>query len=130
MATSNDNTIPGQYMGPVIFSRTLGTAIERYDFFPYGTIPVRLFSKSDPLVSPLLSLFTFLAGFVARPFGGAHFGHLGDRIGRKSTLNATLLLMGLSTLFIGFLPSYATLGVVAPLILVLLRLSQGLGVGG
>src|SRR5437588_2850947 len=134
MATNND-TIPAQTMRPVIFSSTIGTAIEWYDFFLYGTMAALVFPKvffpeSVPLIGTLLSLFTFLVGFVARPFGGALFGHLGDRIGRKSTLIATLLLMGLSTLFIGFLPGYATLGVAAPLILVLLRLGQGLGVGG
>jgi len=83
----------------------------------------------------MLSFFTFLVGFIARPFGGALFGHLGDRIGRKSTLVATLLLMGISTLIIGFLPGYKTLdaigiGIVAPLLLVLMRFGQGLGVGG
>src|SRR5436305_8317706 len=144
MATTDDNTISRQYtgtvisrqyMGPVIFSSTLGTAIEWYDFFLYGTMatlvfPKVFFPKSDVLVGTLLALFTFLVGFIARPFGGALFGHLGDRIGRKSTLIATLMLMGISTLIIGFLPGYATLGIVAPLILVLLRLGQGLGVGG
>src|SRR5205807_3589549 len=120
---------------PVILSSMLGTAIEWYDFFLYGTMatlvfPTVFFPKSNAIVGTLLSLFTFLVGFIARPFGGALFGHLGDRIGRKSTLIATLLLMGLSTLIIGFLPGYATLGVAAPLILVLLRLGQGLGVGG
>jgi MFS family permease len=122
-------------MGTVIFSSTLGTAIEWYDFFLYGTMATLVFPKvffptSDQFVGTLLSLFTFLVGFIARPFGGALFGHLGDRIGRKSTLIATLLLMGISTLVIGLLPGYATLGVAAPLILVLLRLGQGLGVGG
>jgi MFS family permease len=122
-------------MGTVIFSSTLGTAIEWYDFFLYGTMATLVFPKvffptSDQFVGTLLSLFTFLVGFIARPFGGALFGHLGDRVGRKSTLIATLLLMGLSTLVIGLLPGYATLGVVAPLILVVLRLGQGLGVGG
>ncbi|HEX6482328.1 MAG TPA: MFS transporter [Ktedonobacteraceae bacterium] len=133
MATSNNTSTPS--MTPVIFSSTIGTAIEWYDFFLYGTMatlvfPAVFFPKSNVLVGTLLSLFTFLVGFIARPFGGALFGHLGDRIGRKSTLIATLLLMGLSTLIIGFLPGYATLGVAAPLILVLLRLGQGLGVGG
>jgi MFS family permease len=133
MATNNNTT--AQSMTPVIFSSTIGTAIEWYDFFLYGTMatlvfPTVFFPKSNVLVGTLLSLFTFLVGFIARPFGGALFGHLGDRIGRKSTLIATLLLMGLSTLIIGFLPGYATLGVAAPLILVLLRLGQGLGVGG
>ena len=92
--------------------------------------PKVFFPASDQLVGTLLSLFTFLVGFSARPFGGALFGHLGDRIGRKSKLIATLLLMGLSTLAIGFLPGYTAIGVAAPLILVVLRLGQGLGVGG
>lgn len=134
MAIVNDNTSRLR-MGPVIFSSTLGTAIEWYDFFLYGTLstlvfPHIFFPKSDPVVGTLLSLFTFLVGFIARPIGGAIFGHLGDRIGRKSTLIATLLLMGISTLLIGFLPGYTALGVAAPLILVILRLGQGLGVGG
>src|SRR5947209_7898397 len=133
MAT--ENTVPSSMMTRVIFSSTLGTAIEWYDFFLYGTMATVVFPKvvfpgCDVLVGTLLSLFTFLVGFIARPFGGALFGHLGDRIGRKSTLIATLLLMGISTLLIGFLPGYATLGIAAPLILVLLRLGQGLGVGG
>lgn len=134
MATKNENTSRSP-MGAVIFSSTVGTAIEWYDFFLYGTMATLVFPKvffptSDQLVGTLLSLFTFLVGFIARPFGGALFGHLGDRIGRKSTLIATLLLMGVSTLIIGFLPGYATLGVAAPIILVVLRLGQGLGVGG
>ena len=135
MATANTNNNSRSRMGPVIFSSTLGTAIEWYDFFLYGTMATLVFPKiffpeSNQLVGTLLSLFTFLVGFIARPFGGALFGHLGDRIGRKSTLIATLLLMGISTLIIGFLPGYAAIGIVAPLILVLLRLGQGLGVGG
>src|SRR5947209_886921 len=133
MAT--ENTVPSSMMTRVIFSSTLGTAIEWYDFFLYGTLstivfPTVFFPESNKLVGTLLSLFTFLVGFIARPFGGALFGHLGDRIGRKSTLIATLLLMGISTLLIGFLPGFATIGVAAPIILVLLRLGQGLGVGG
>ncbi len=129
------NSASRSQMGPVIFSSTIGTAIEWYDFFLYGTMAALVFNKvffpeTDPTVGTLLSLFTFLVGFLARPFGGAFFGHLGDRIGRKSTLIATLLLMGISTLLIGFLPGYSTLGLFAALILVLLRLCQGLGVGG
>src|SRR5205807_1328589 len=113
----------------------IGTAIEWYDFFLYGTMatlvfPKLFFPETGPTVSTLLSLLTFLVGFIARPFGGAIFGHLGDRIGRKSTLIATLLLMGISTLIIGFLPGYTAIGIAAPLILALLRLGQGLGVGG
>jgi MFS family permease len=134
MATINEDT-RRKLMGPVIFSSTLGTTIEWYDFFLYGTMATLVFPKvffpeSNQLVGTLLSLFTFLVGFIARPFGGALFGHLGDRIGRKSTLIATLLLMGISTLIIGFLPGYTAIGIAAPLILVLLRLGQGLGVGG
>ena len=133
MAT--ENTVSPGMMRTVIFSSTIGTAIEWYDFFLYGTMATLVFPKvffpeSNQLVGTILSLFTFLVGFIARPFGGALFGHLGDRIGRKSTLIATLLLMGISTLLIGFLPGYATLGIAAALILVLLRLGQGLGVGG
>jgi len=134
MATGNNNPA-AQAMPPVIFSSTIGTAIEWYDFFLYGTMatlvfPHIFFPETNVAVGTLLSLFTFLVGFIARPFGGALFGHLGDRIGRKATLIATLLLMGLSTLIIGFLPGYASIGIAAPLILVLLRLGQGLGVGG
>jgi len=133
MATNNNTS--AQTMTPVIFSSTVGTAIEWYDFFLYGTMATLVFPKvffpeSNVVVGTLLSLFTFLVGFIARPFGGALFGHFGDRVGRKSTLIATLLLMGLSTLIIGFLPGFATIGIAAPLILVLLRLGQGLGVGG
>jgi len=131
---SSERDVQGQ-MTRVILSSMLGTAIEWYDFFLYGTIatlvfPKLFFPESDPLVGTLLALFTFLVGFIARPIGGAFFGHFGDRIGRKSTLIATLLLMGISTLLIGFMPGYATIGVAAPLLLVLLRLGQGLGVGG
>jgi MFS family permease len=134
MATNNENS-PRSSMSTVIFSSTLGTAIEWYDFFLYGTMATLVFPKvffptENQFVGTLLSLFTFLVGFIARPFGGALFGQLGDRVGRKSTLIATLLLMGISTLVIGFLPGYVTLGIAAPIILVVLRLGQGLGVGG
>src|SRR5579872_4216472 len=133
MAT--ENNVSARTMTTVIFSSTIGTAIEWYDFFLYGSLSVIVFPHvffpaSDAIVGTLLSLFTFLVGFIARPFGGALFGHFGDRIGRKSTLIATLLLMGISTLLIGFLPGFAAIGIAAPLILVLLRLGQGLGVGG
>src|SRR5258708_21715838 len=135
MATVNADNITRQQMVPVIFSSTLGTAIEWYDFFLYGTMAVLVFPKlffpgATQVVGTLLALFTFLIGFIARPFGGALFGHLGDRIGRKSTLVATLLLMGIATFLIGVLPGYDTLGISAALLLTLLRLCQGLGVGG
>lgn len=107
MAT-NATTSSRPRMGPVIFSSTLGTAIEWYDYFLYGTMAVLVFPKvffpeSDQTVGVLLSLLTFLFGFIARPFGGALFGHLGDKIGRKSTLIATLLLMGISTFLMSVL---------------------------
>ena len=138
MATSYSANADGgtpSGMGTVIAAATTGTAIEWYDFFLYGTMATLVFPKvffpqSDQLVGTLLSLFTFLVGFIARPIGGAIFGHLGDRIGRKSTLVATLLLMGISTLLVGFMPGYATIGVAAPIILSVLRFLQGLGVGG
>src|SRR5206468_2980340 len=103
----------------------IGTAIEWYDFFLYGTAAALVFPKlffpaNDPFVGQPLSFSTFTVGFLARPVGGAIFGHLGDRVGRKSTLVATLLLMGLSTFLIGFLPGYERLGVAAPLVLTLL----------
>ncbi|GCE09896.1 MFS transporter [Dictyobacter aurantiacus] len=131
---SMDEPTP-QQMRTVIISSTVGTAIEWYDFFLYGTMAALVFPKlffpaSDHVVGTLLSLLTFLVGFIARPFGGALFGHLGDRIGRKSTLVATLLLMGVSTFIIGILPGYATLSVFAALLVTLMRLCQGLGVGG
>ncbi|GLV53460.1 MFS transporter [Dictyobacter sp. S3.2.2.5] len=131
---SMDEPTP-QQMRTVIISSTVGTAIEWYDFFLYGTMAALVFPKlffpaSDQVVGTLLSLLTFLVGFIARPFGGAIFGHLGDRIGRKSTLVATLLLMGVSTFIIGILPGYSTLGVFAALLVTLMRLCQGLGVGG
>ncbi|HET8909672.1 MAG TPA: MFS transporter [Ktedonobacterales bacterium] len=138
MATSNSAGAAGELpsgMGSVIAASTTGTAIEWYDFFLYGTMATLVFPKvffpeSDPIVGTLLSFFTFLVGFVARPIGGAIFGHLGDRIGRKSTLVTTLLLMGISTLLVGFMPGYAQIGVAAPIILSILRFLQGLGVGG
>jgi metabolite-proton symporter len=122
-------------MLPVILASTLGTTIEWYDFFLYGTMaslvfPKLFFPTFDPFVATLLSLTTFLVGFIARPIGGILFGHLGDRIGRKSTLIATLLLMGIATFIVGFLPGYATIGVAAPILVSVMRFCQGLGVGG
>ncbi|HZS74979.1 MAG TPA: MFS transporter [Ktedonobacteraceae bacterium] len=122
-------------MLPVILASTLGTTIEWYDFFLYGTMaslvfPKLFFPTFDPFVATLLSLTTFLVGFIARPIGGIFFGHLGDRIGRKSTLIATLLLMGIATFIVGFLPGYATIGVAAPILVSVMRFCQGLGVGG
>jgi metabolite-proton symporter len=118
-----------------VIAGTVGTTIEWYDFFLYGVMaalvfPPLFFPNVDPFSGQILSFLTFTAGFVARPLGGVIFGYLGDRIGRKSTLVATLLLMGLSTVAIGLLPTADTIGVAAPLLLTSLRFLQGIGVGG
>jgi metabolite-proton symporter len=119
----------------VIVASLIGTSLEWYDFFLYGSAAALVFDKLffptfDPLVGTLLSFGTFAVGFVARPIGGVVFGHYGDRIGRKNVLVMTLLLMGVATLLIGVLPTYASIGIAAPIILVMLRFLQGLGLGG
>jgi MFS transporter, MHS family, shikimate and dehydroshikimate transport protein len=113
----------------------VGTAIEWYDFFLYGTAAALVFSRLffpnvDPLVGTLSAFGTFAVGFVARPLGGAVFGHFGDRIGRKAMLVYSLVIMGVATFLIGLLPTYEVIGVWAPVLLVLLRCAQGIGVGG
>src|SRR5438270_5626726 len=118
-----------------VIASTVGTTIEWYDFFLYGTAAMLVFPKLffptlDPFAGKMAAISTYTVGFVARPLGGVIFGYLGDRVGRKSTLVATLLLMGVSTLIIGFLPTYREIGVWAPVLLTLLRFLQGLGVGG
>jgi MFS transporter, MHS family, shikimate and dehydroshikimate transport protein len=119
----------------VMLASFVGTAIEWYDFFLYGTAAATVFGPlffpgADPLVGTLSAFGTFAVGFVARPFGGIIFGHYGDRVGRKSMLVYSLLIMGVATFLIGLLPTYATIGVAAPLLLVVLRCLQGIGVGG
>jgi metabolite-proton symporter len=119
----------------VAFASFIGTAVEWYDFFAYGTaaalvFPKLFFPRFDPLAGTLASFATFGVGFFARPVGGAVFGHLGDRIGRKSMLVATLLLMGGATFLIGLLPTFEQIGVLAPILLVTLRFVQGFAVGG
>jgi len=113
----------------------IGTAIEWYDFFLYGTAAALIFNKLffptfDPLSGTLAAFGTYAVGFVARPLGGIVFGHYGDRVGRKAMLSLTLLLMGVATFCIGLLPTYATIGPWAPMLLVILRMLQGFGVGG
>jgi metabolite-proton symporter len=119
----------------VLFASLIGTTIEFFDFYIYATAAVLVFPKlffpaSDPAAATLASLATFAIAFLARPVGSAIFGHFGDRIGRKTTLVAALLTMGLSTVAIGTLPTYRTIGVAAPLFLALCRFGQGLGLGG
>lgn len=118
-----------------VVASTVGTTIEWYDFFLYGTVTALVFRElffpeMSPFAGQLAAFSTFTVGFVARPLGGAFFGWMGDRVGRKSTLVATLLLMGVSTVLMGLLPTYHDIGVAAPALLVLLRFCQGLGVGG
>ncbi|MEC9364127.1 MAG: MFS transporter [Pseudomonadota bacterium] len=119
----------------VLFASLIGTTIEFFDFYIYATaavlvFPTLFFPAGDPTSSMLQSLATFALAFFARPLGSALFGHFGDRIGRKATLVAALLTMGLSTVVIGLLPTYAQVGVAAPLLLALCRFGQGLGLGG
>jgi metabolite-proton symporter len=119
----------------VVTASLIGTSLEWYDFFIYGTAAALVFNtlffpSFEPLVGTLLAFATYAVGFVARPLGGVVFGHYGDKLGRKNVLVVTLLLMGLATFAIGLLPTYATIGVWAPILLVALRFLQGLGLGG
>jgi metabolite-proton symporter len=119
----------------VLFASLIGTTIEFFDFYIYATaavlvFPRLFFPKEDPASATLASLATFAIAFIARPFGSALFGHFGDRVGRKATLVAALLTMGISTVAIGLLPTYSKIGVAAPLLLALCRFGQGLGLGG
>ena len=119
----------------VLFASLIGTTIEFFDFYIYATaavivFPQLFFPESDPATATLKSLITFALAFFARPIGSAVFGHFGDRIGRKATLVAALLTMGISTIAIGLLPTYATIGVLAPILLAICRFGQGLGLGG
>ncbi|MET3791737.1 MFS transporter [Aquamicrobium terrae] len=119
----------------VVFASLIGATIEWYDFFLYGVVAGIVFNQlyfptTDPLVSTVLAYATFAVGFVARPLGGVVFGHFGDRIGRKQMLVLTILIMGVATVLIGLLPTYAQIGVAAPIALLILRIAQGIGIGG
>lgn len=123
-------------MRKVALTSLAGTSIEWYDFFIYGTAAAIVFPKAffpqdlPPMVLLIISFSTFAVGFVARPVGGVIFGHFGDRVGRKRTLVVALMMMGAATTLIGLLPTYGTIGIAAPLLLVLLRFVQGLAIGG
>ena len=122
-------------MRKVALTALAGTSIEWYDFFLYGAaaaliFPTAFFGETTPNTALILSLLTFAAGFIARPIGGIVFGHYGDRVGRKKTLVMALILMGVSSTLIGLLPTYAMIGVTAPILLTSLRFAQGLAIGG
>jgi metabolite-proton symporter len=128
-------TVPRSNIVRVVAASMAGTTVEWYDFFLYGVAAAAVFPKvffptGDPTTATLASLATFAVGFLARPVGGLVFGHFGDRVGRKKLLVLSLVMMGLSTFAIGLVPAYATIGVAAPLLLVVLRLLQGFALGG
>src|SRR5680860_889862 len=119
----------------VVFASLVGTAVEWYDFFLYGSAAALIFGKlffpeSEPVTATLLAFGTYALGFVARPLGGVVFGHFGDRIGRKNMLVVALMMMGVATFAIGLLPTYASIGIGAPILLLVCRLVQGFAVGG
>ena len=138
MASSSTvtETVKTNSKARVLFASLVGTTIEFFDFYIYATAAVLIFphlffpASTDPTTAVIQSLATFAIAFIARPIGAALFGHLGDRIGRKATLVAALLTMGVSTVCIGLLPTYHQIGLAAPLLLALCRLGQGLGLGG
>ena len=122
-------------VGKIAFASAIGTTIEWYDFFLFGVVtPIVLnklfFPNYDPLVGTLLAYTTFFVGFISRPIGGVIFGHYGDRIGRKTVLILTVLIMGVATFLIGLLPTYSSIGIWAPILLLVLRVFQGIGIGG
>ncbi|ABD86611.1 MFS transporter [Rhodopseudomonas palustris] len=139
MPTDNENAttrgLSPAAMRKVVAASFAGALLEWYDFFIFGTAAGLVFGKlffpqSDPAVGTIAAFATFGVGFLARPLGGVVFGHFGDRVGRKATLIATLLITGISTFLIGFLPTFADVGIAAPIMLVVLRLIQGFGLGG
>src|SRR6185437_996353 len=119
----------------VVYASLIGATVEWYDFFLYGVVAGIVFNKlyfpaGDPVIATLLAYTTFAVGFVTRPLGGVIFGHFGDRIGRKSMLILTLMIMGIATMLIGLVPTYAQIGIWAPIGLLALRVLQGIGLGG
>ncbi|CAJ96634.1 Na+/melibiose symporter or related transporter [Cupriavidus necator] len=124
-----------QAIRKVALASVIGATIEWYDFFLYGVVAGLVFNKlyfpgNDPLVATMLAYTTFAVGFVTRPLGGVIFGHFGDKVGRKSMLVITLMIMGVSTFLIGLVPTYDSIGILAPILLLLLRVLQGIGLGG
>ncbi len=135
MSTAATEAAPANSTGRIVVASFIGTAIEFYDFYVYATATALVFGhlffpKESASAAQLLSFATFSIAFIARPLGSALFGHFGDRIGRKSTLVASLMIMGVSTTLVGLLPTYETMGLVAPVVLCILRFGQGIGLGG
>jgi metabolite-proton symporter len=133
--TAAGDARPANRPATVLFASLAGTTIEFFDFYTYANAAVLVFPKlffpaADPAAATMQSLVTFAIAFFARPFGSALFGHFGDRVGRKATLVAALLTMGISTVVIGLLPTYHDIGMLAPVLLALCRFGQGLGLGG
>jgi MFS family permease len=132
----DSNPLPdARHTRRILLASLIGTTIEFFDFYIYATAAVLVFPRlffpaADPASSTLQSLATFALAFLARPIGSALFGHYGDRIGRKTTLVTALLTMGISTICIGLLPTYASIGVYAAVLLALCRVGQGIGLGG
>ncbi|HEY3401557.1 MAG TPA: MFS transporter [Geothrix sp.] len=138
MAQAASLAVPDQEHRQIVkvaFASLIGTSIEWYDYFLYGTAAALVFNKLffpnfDPLIGTILAFATFAVGFIARPVGGIVFGHYGDKIGRKKMLYLTLMIMGIATAIIGMLPTYTSIGIWAPILLVTMRLAQGFGLGG
>lgn len=136
MAASQETPVRGMTAEErkVIFASSLGTVFEWYDFYLYGSLAAiiakQFFAGADPTTAFIFALLAFAAGFIVRPFGALVFGRLGDMIGRKYTFLVTILIMGFSTFIVGLLPTYATIGIAAPIVLVTLRILQGLALGG
>jgi MHS family shikimate/dehydroshikimate transporter-like MFS transporter len=135
MAITTDAHTQGSSMQQIVWASALGTAVEWYDFVLYGTAAALVFNKLffptfDPVVGTIAALGSYAVGFVARPVGGAIFGHFGDRVGRKAMLMLTMIIMGSGTFLIGCLPTYEQIGIAAPILLTCFRLLQGIGIGG
>lgn len=132
---SSSPSAEGAQIGQVAAASLIGTIVEWYDFFLYGTMAALVFNKAffpevSPLLGTMISFATFAAGFITRPLGGLLFGHFGDKLGRKQMLVITMMIMGGATFCMGLLPTYATLGIGAPILLLVLRMLQGIGLGG
>jgi MHS family shikimate/dehydroshikimate transporter-like MFS transporter len=135
MSITAEKLASGHAMRKVAFASAIGTIVEWYDFFIYATASALVFNKLffpnfDPLVGSLVALTTYAAGFFARPVGGLVFGYVGDRYGRKGALVTTLLIVGIATFVIGLMPTYGTIGIAAPIMLLIIRLLHGFGIGG